>query len=83
MNIVIKEPIAVLEADLKHMIEIMSYASDVAEQLNVMCKIIEEKADKHGDIKKLAHVARCHAENWANVFDVDREEYQNKYFPKK
>lgn len=59
MNIVMKEPIAVLEADLKHMIEIMSYASDVAEQLNVMCKIIEEKADKHGDIKKL-EIGRAH-----------------------
>ncbi|MFW1800855.1 hypothetical protein ACG9YX_12590 [Acinetobacter nematophilus] len=45
MNITIKEPVVVVEADLKHMIELISYASDVAEQLNVMCKVIEEKAD--------------------------------------
>ncbi|MDC4449271.1 hypothetical protein R4579_16730 [Acinetobacter baumannii] len=82
MTIVIKEPVAVVEADLKHMIQLIGFASDMAEQLNVMCKTIEEKADKGSDIKSLAHVARCFAESWANTFDCDREDYENRYFSK-
>lgn len=82
MNMAMKDQVIVVEADLKHMIQLLGFASDVAGQLDVMCKTIEEKADKYSDIKNLAHVARCHAENWANLFDCDRERYQDKYFPK-
>ncbi|OUY06983.1 hypothetical protein [Acinetobacter populi] len=82
MNMAMKDQVIVVKADLKHMIQLLGFASDVAGQLDVMCKTIEEKAAERSDVKALAHVARCHAESWANLFDCDREEYQDKYFPK-
>ncbi|WHP06332.1 MULTISPECIES: hypothetical protein [Acinetobacter] len=82
MNTAVHDHILVSQSHLKQMIDLIRMASDVTEQLDVMCKIIEEKADPCSDIKCLAHVARCHAENWANLFDVDRESFEDQYFPK-
>ena len=82
MNIVMKEPVAVLEADLKELIAGLERASDVTEQLETLFKTLEEKAKGHKDILHLVTIGRSYAESWNHAFDSDHSEYQERYFPK-